>query len=90
MTAQGASWEGRMVAWAAEALNGATAHVTAAPGADLEHAYTVCADITREHSKTFFLATALLPRAKRRAMRALYAFCRVTDNLADEPGQSRS
>lgn len=88
MTAQGASWEGRMLAWAAEALNGATAHLTAAPGADLDEAYVVCADITREHSKTFYLATALLPRDKRRAMRALYAFCRVTDNLVDEGGQS--
>ncbi|MCC7208204.1 MAG: squalene/phytoene synthase family protein [Anaerolineae bacterium] len=88
MTAQGANWEGRMLAWAAEALNGATAHPTAVPGADLDEAYAVCADITREHSKTFYLATALLPRDKRRAMRALYAFCRVTDNLVDDVGRT--
>lgn len=90
MTAQGASWEGRMLAWAAEALNGATAHTIAASGADLDQAYAVCAEITREHSKTFFLATALLPHDKRRAMRALYAFCRVTDNIIDDPDGTNS
>lgn len=36
-----------------------------------------------EHSKTFFLATSLLPMAQRRAIRALYAFCRTTDDLVD-------
>ena len=37
----------------------------------------------RVHSKTFFFATALLPRLERRAVRALYAFCRATDDLVD-------
>ena len=37
-----------------------------------------------EHSKTFYLATSLLPAAKRRATRALYAFCRVTDDIVDD------
>jgi phytoene synthase len=36
------------------------------------------------HSKTFYLASSLLPRTKRRAVRALYAFCRVTDDLVDQ------
>ncbi len=51
----------------------------------LAAAYRYCADLTRQHSKTFYLASALLPAHKRRAARALYALCRVTDNLVDCP-----
>jgi phytoene synthase len=43
-------------------------------------------EITRQHSKTFYAATALLPRPARRAIRALYAFCRATDDLVDTAG----
>jgi phytoene synthase len=39
--------------------------------------------VIRAHSKTFFFATALLPAAERRAIRALYAFCRASDDLVD-------
>jgi phytoene synthase len=42
--------------------------------------------VTRANSKTFYLATALLPPAARRAIRALYAFCRATDDLVDRDG----
>jgi phytoene synthase len=54
----------------------------------LLQAYAHCAEVTREHSKTFFLASGLLPRAKRRAVRALYTFCRVTDDLVDQGGEA--
>jgi len=37
----------------------------------------------RVHSKTFYFATSLLPPVQRRAIRALYAFCRATDDLVD-------
>ncbi len=37
----------------------------------------------RVNSKTFYLATSLLPAARRRAVRSLYAFCRATDDLVD-------
>jgi phytoene synthase len=49
----------------------------------LRMAYTYCAELTQEHSKTFYTASGLLPPVKRQAVRALYAFCRVTDNLVD-------
>ncbi len=39
--------------------------------------------VIRQHSKTFFFATALLPYAQRRAIRALYGFCRASDDLVD-------
>ncbi|MBW6474586.1 MAG: squalene/phytoene synthase family protein [Anaerolineaceae bacterium] len=49
----------------------------------IELAYNRCTEITKEHSKTFFMASSLLPKQKREAARALYAFCRVTDDLVD-------
>jgi phytoene synthase len=49
----------------------------------LARAYQFCAAYTHHHSRTFYLASALLPPAKRQAMRALYAFCRVSDDLVD-------
>ena len=52
----------------------------------LERAYAHCVTITRAHSKTFYMASGLLPPTKRRAMRALYAFCRVSDDLVDRAG----
>jgi phytoene synthase len=39
--------------------------------------------VTQEHSKTFYTASTLLPPAKRQAVRALYAFCRISDDLVD-------
>ncbi|GIW13232.1 MAG: squalene synthase [Tepidiforma sp.] len=45
--------------------------------------------MTRAHSATFAAATRLLPGPKRRAIRALYAYCRVADDIVDEPGENR-
>jgi phytoene synthase len=42
--------------------------------------------LIRAHSKTFYFATGLLPWRERRAIRALYAFCRSTDDLVDRRG----
>jgi phytoene synthase len=50
----------------------------------LEEAYALTARLTRQHSRTFYLTSGLLPPAQRRAARALYAFCRVSDDLVDE------
>lgn len=49
----------------------------------LESAYAHCEELTRAASHTFYFASGFLPRNKRRAMRALYAFCRRTDDLVD-------
>ncbi len=46
-------------------------------------AQAICAELTRRHSQTFYMASALLPPDQRRAMRALYAFCRTSDDLVD-------
>jgi 15-cis-phytoene synthase len=52
--------------------------------ASLQPAYELCAAIAAEHSKSFYMASGLLPEEKRSAVRALYAFCRVVDDIVDE------
>ena len=51
----------------------------------LDRAYAHCAQITAYHSRSFYRASSFLPAAKRRAVRALYAFCRTTDDIVDCP-----
>ncbi len=50
----------------------------------LRNAYRYCDQITAEHSKSFYLASSLLPIGKRLPVRALYAFCRTVDDIVDE------
>lgn len=50
---------------------------------DLDRAFDLCSEITRDHSKSFYFSTSFLPREKRRAIRAFYAFCRTTDDTVD-------
>ncbi len=79
------SWEHQLLAWAHEPLQTLKlTHQVKADRALLAMAYEHCAEMTRYHSKTFYMASALLPYDKRRAVRALYAFCRVTDDLVDK------
>ncbi len=44
--------------------------------------------IVSRSGSSFRLGLACLPRPRRDAMRTLYAFCRVLDDIADEPGIS--
>lgn len=55
-------------------------------GQEVERGVAAAEHITRDNSKSFYLASGLLPEAKRRAARVLYAFCRLTDDLIDEAG----
>ena len=41
--------------------------------------------IVRASGTTFYWAMRLLPGEKRRAMFAVYAFCRIVDDIADDP-----
>jgi len=54
--------------------------------ASVEDAYQLCRQITAKYAKTFYLATLLMSEAKRRAIWAIYAWCRRTDELVDGPG----
>jgi phytoene synthase len=53
---------------------------------DLDSAYARCARITRSSSSNFYYAFMLLPAARRRALYAVYAFCRFVDDIADDAG----
>ena len=53
------------------------------PQADLQESYEYCRQITTEYAKTFYLATLLMPKEKRQAIWAIYAWCRRTDELVD-------
>lgn len=46
--------------------------------------YRHCAHITARHGRTYFLATRLLPKYRRRAVHALYGFARIVDDLVDD------
>ena len=50
---------------------------------ELVRAYEHCREIHAAHGRTFYLATQLLPRARRHDVWALYAFARVADELVD-------
>lgn len=49
----------------------------------LEQAYEDCRQETARWAKTFYLGTLLMPPAKRRAIWAIYVWCRRTDELMD-------
>ena len=51
----------------------------------LQESYERCRQITAEFSKTFYMGTLLMPEAKRRAIWAIYVWCRRTDELVDGP-----
>lgn len=51
----------------------------------LTQAYEQCRQITRQHARTFYLSAHLLPAPMRIEMLALYAFCRLTDDIVDRP-----
>ena len=85
MGIQTAAWEYQLLSWAQEALSSPAIESRYEAETDsLDSAYHYCARVTRKNSRTFHLASLLLPREKRRAVQALYAFCRSTDDLVDE------
>jgi Lycopene cyclase protein/Squalene/phytoene synthase len=54
---------------------------------DLAASYERCRVLHRTHGRTYYLATRLLPRWKRRHVHALYGFTRYTDDLVDQSGE---
>ncbi len=53
------------------------------PAVEVELAYRACEDITRREAANFFYGIRLLPREKRQAMSAVYAFARRIDDIGD-------
>jgi phytoene synthase len=56
----------------------------------LRGAYERCRQLNARHGRTYYLATQLLPRAKRPAVHALYGLARLADDIVDmtPPGTS--
>jgi len=48
-------------------------------------AYSVCKSITRQNAKNFYYGFMVLPRRKREALCAVYAFMRRCDDITDDP-----
>ncbi|MCX6081657.1 MAG: squalene/phytoene synthase family protein [Chloroflexi bacterium] len=79
-------WEHRLIDMAGQIAHPSTRPVYSywAGDAAIEKAYELCARIAAHHSKSFSMASGLLPEEKRSAVRALYAFCRTVDDIVDE------
>ena len=60
--------------------------VTQAPHV-VEQAYAECRNITQREARNFFYGIALLPRAKRDALSAVYAIARRIDDIGDGEGE---
>jgi 15-cis-phytoene synthase len=53
------------------------------PAIEIERAYDRCDEITRHAAGNFYYGIRLLPRHKRQAMSAVYAFARRVDDIVD-------
>jgi len=62
--------------------------MNAAPEQTLTDAYRLCAQQVRRSAANFYYAFMLLPGPKRRALHAVYGFCRGADDIADGPGSA--
>jgi phytoene synthase len=58
------------------------------PDVALAQSYSYCRRITRAAARNFYFAIFLLPRHKRDALCALYAFMRHADDISDTPGEA--
>ena len=81
-----ANWENQLLALAGNIPHPRTKPFFSywAGDAALRTAYRQAEKVTAQHSKSFYLASGLLPEEKRAAVRALYAFCRTVDDIVDE------
>jgi squalene synthase HpnC/squalene synthase HpnD len=71
----------------------AGAHRTSAARATpeiVDASYDECKRVARESASNFYYAFYLLPEQKRRGLCALYAYMRLVDDAADEPGDVAS
>lgn len=55
---------------------------------DVDAAYAYCRAVAHKHGANFSVGFRFLPKVKRRAVYAAYAYCRVADDIADDPGEN--
>ena len=53
---------------------------------DLDAAYSTCRAVHRRHGTTYYWAAHVLPARQRRHVHALYAYCRLADEIVDDLG----
>jgi phytoene synthase len=58
-------------------------------GPELDSAYAACRAIARREAKNFYYAFVALPKPRRNAICAIYAFMRRADDLADDESLAR-
>jgi len=51
---------------------------------NIDQAYVYCEQVIKHHSKTFYTTFSILPEESRKAVWAVYAFCRTVDDIVDE------
>jgi phytoene synthase len=54
----------------------------------LDTAYGICRHVARSAAKNFYYGFMVLPRRKRNALSAVYAFMRHADDICDDPGMT--
>ena len=73
----------------ADSLDGAPAeYLTPEDRPTLDEARAWCHQLATSHYENFHVATFFLPRRVRPHFESLYAFCRVSDDLGDEVGDT--
>ena len=88
MTVSQPHWENNLLALASPHHASLSAQAQSHRLADsplLAQAYAYCAALTAHHSRSFHISSGLMPEAQRLAARALYAFCRISDDIVDNP-----
>ena len=56
----------------------------------LRAGYRECGRLTRQFGTTYFWGAALLPRRQRKHVYAVYALCRLADDIVDLPSSDTS
>src|SRR5205814_9463945 len=56
------------------------------PARTIDEAYDFCRAVAHKHGANFSVGFRFLPKVKRRAVYAAYAYCRFADDIADEGG----
>ncbi|QHJ70251.1 phytoene/squalene synthase family protein [Planococcus halotolerans] len=51
---------------------------------EINQAYRFCEEVIAANSKSFYKSFSMLPKEKRKAVWAIYAFCRTVDDIVDE------
>ena len=62
---------------------------TIAAPTDLTAGYAECARLTRAYGTTYFWGAILLPKPQRRHVHAVYALCRLADDIVDAEGATQ-